>query len=163
MRRAHQHIVRSGVPSIRLELSSCLPFEQKDVGRRMSLTSEHEKMLATEMTGWLTTVHGDQPQSSPVGYLWSAGSLWIRSEPQQLKVRNISQHPLASFHLDQRGRHVVSLECRAVRVEQFPASVRASYGEKYEAAAAAAGSSLDEQEARFSACLRLDPTRIRSW
>ena len=129
----------------------------------MSLTSEHQEMLTTEMIGWLTTVHGDQPQSSPVGYVWSDGSIWIRSEPRQSKVRNIADHPAASFHLDQRGRRVVSMECRATRVEQFPAAVRARYNEKYEAAAAAAGSSLDEQESRFSACLRLDPTRVRSW
>ena len=129
----------------------------------MPLAAEHEEMLATEMVGWLTTVNDGQPQSSPVGYLWSEGSIWIRSEPGQFKVRNIARHPSASFHLDQCGRRVVSMECQATRVEQFPAAVRTAYLGKYEAVAAAFGSTPAEREAQFSACLRLDPTRIRSW
>lgn len=129
----------------------------------MSLTPEHEQMLTTDMFGWLTTVREDQPQSSPVGYLWSDGALWIRSEPTQFKVRNIAQNPLVSFHLDQRGRRVVSMECRAVCVDHFPDHVRAQYNEKYEATAAAMDSTTDELEAKFSACMQLDPTRVRTW
>jgi PPOX class probable F420-dependent enzyme len=115
------------------------------------------------MIGWLTTVHEGQPQSSPIGYLWSAGSLWLRSEPGQGKVRNIARQPLVSFHLDQRGRRVVSMECHATRVERFPDRVQADFVSKYEATVAAFGSTQAEREAQFSACLRLDPTRIRSW
>jgi PPOX class probable F420-dependent enzyme len=129
----------------------------------MSLTSEHEKMLTTEVLGWLTTVNGDQPQSSPVGYLWSDGALWVRSEPTQWKVRNVAGNPLVSFHLDQRDRRVVSMECRAARVDRFPDDVRAQYNEKYEATAAAMGSTVEALEAKFSACLHLDPMRVRAW
>ena len=80
-----------------------------------------------------------------------------------MKVRNISGRPKVSFHLDQRGGRVVSMECQATRVDGFPADVRTGYNAKYELAAASLGSSLEQQEAQFSACLRLDPTRIRSW
>ena len=127
------------------------------------LTAEPEQMLATAMIGWLTTVYRGQPQSSPVGFLWADDAVWLGSEPGKPKVRNIANEPLVAFHLDQSGRRVVTMECRAEVIDDLPGAAAAEYRRKYEAMSEMAGRSLEELEAQFSVCLRLAPTRVRSW
>ena len=80
----------------------------------------------------------------------------------QRKIRDIAGNPLVSFHLDQRERRVVPMECRTALVDRFPDRIREQYDEKYEVTAAA-DSTVDELEAKFSACPHLDPTRVRAW
>ena len=54
--------------------------------------------LAGEGVGWLTTVGAEgQPQSSPVWFIWDGASLWLRSQAQAGKVRNIRPTPKWPF------------------------------------------------------------------
>ena len=71
------------------------------------------RRLADEGVGWLTTAGaGGQPQSSPVWFVWDGASLWLRSQAQAGKVRNIKANPRVAFHLadDGNGGDIITIE-----------------------------------------------------
>jgi PPOX class probable F420-dependent enzyme len=82
------------------------------------LDDRAQARLETDLNGWLTTVRADgQPQSSLVWFLWDDGVIWIRSQVQTPKVRNLGNAGPVAFNLNSNdvGGDVVTLEGRASR------------------------------------------------
>ena len=116
--------------------------------------------LAAADIGWLTTVSADgRPQSSPVWFVHDDGDIWVASEPEAAKVANVAARPAASFHLEGAapGDLVVTLEGHAGLADAMPAS----YAAKYEDGCRRIGTTAERYLARFSAVVRITPTRWR--
>jgi PPOX class probable F420-dependent enzyme len=124
------------------------------------------RRLTDEPIGWLTTVSaGDQPQSSPVWFVWDGASLWLRSRPEAAKVRNIASNQHVAFHLadDGHGGDIVTIEGLA-SLEQEPDELLAAYLAKYDdAIRTALQTSPDQLAAEYSSTIRITPTRTRAW
>jgi PPOX class probable F420-dependent enzyme len=122
--------------------------------------------LAGEAVAWLTTAGADgQPQSSPVWFLWDGASLWLRSQAQAGKVRNIEANPRVAFHLadDGHGGNIITIEGTA-SLESEPPEVLAAYLAKYdEAIRIALQMSHEQLAADYPATIRITPTRTRAW
>ncbi len=122
--------------------------------------------LAGESVAWLTTAGADgQPQSSPVWFLWDGASLWLRSQPQAGKVRNIKANPQVAFHLadDGHGGNIITIEGTA-SLESAPNDVVETYLAKYdEAIRTALQTSPEQLAADYSTTVRITPTRTRVW
>jgi len=91
--------------------------------------------LETELMGWLTTVNpDDQPQSSPIWFLWQRGEVLVYSHIRAPRNANIEANPLVSFNLDTAsdGDDFVTMEGET-RVDQTvpPSSANPAYLAKY--------------------------------
>jgi PPOX class probable F420-dependent enzyme len=123
-----------------------------------------ERLAGAEVL-WLTTVSAvGQPQSSPVWFVWLDGDFHVASEPTAAKVANVAAHPQVSVHLDGAGTGelVVTVEGSAALGEGL-GPAEPAYREKYAAGFARLGTTADEYLARFSAGLRITPSRWRSF
>ncbi len=83
--------------------------------------------LAGEGVAWLTTAGADgQPQSSPIWFIWDGASLWLRSQAEAGKVRNITANPRVAFHLadDGYGGNIITIEGTATLEAEPPSSSR---------------------------------------
>jgi PPOX class probable F420-dependent enzyme len=123
--------------------------------------------LADEAVAWLTTVGADgQPQSSPIWFIWDGASLWLRSQAQAGKVRNIGANPRVAFHLadDGQGGEILSIEGTASLESELPPQLFASYLDKYDEAIRTALQTTPEQLAvDYPTTIRITPTRTRAW
>ena len=75
--------------------------------------AEPSKRLTDEGIAWLTTAGADgQPQSSPVWFIWDGASMWLRSQANAGKVRNIRANPSVAVHLadDGHGGNILTIE-----------------------------------------------------
>ena len=124
------------------------------------------RRLGEESIGWLTTVsRSGQPQSSPVWFIWDGASLWLRSQAQAGKVRNVEANERVAFHLadDGHGGQIVTIEGLA-SVEPEPPALLDAYLAKYDAAIRGALQTTPEQlAADFPTTIRITPTRTRAW
>ncbi len=124
-----------------------------------------EERLRTENIAWITTVTLDeQPQSSPVWFLWDAAEFLVYAQPHSWKVRNIRAHPKVSLHLnsDDQGGQVVTFEGDARITEaQPPAHEVAAYLAKYRDGIADLGWTPEQMAAEYSVALSITPTRVR--
>jgi PPOX class probable F420-dependent enzyme len=124
-----------------------------------------EDRLRTEIIAWITTVTEDeQPQSSPVWFLWDEGEFLVYAQPHSRKVRNIRARPKVSLHLnsDEEGGRVVTFEASAGIIEGQPlAHEVAAYLAKYRDAIAGLGWTPEQMAGEYSTALRLTPTRVR--
>lgn len=122
--------------------------------------------LNDEPVAWLTTAGADgQPQSSPVWFVWDGSSLWLRSQAQAGKVRNIEANPRVALHLadDGHGGNIVTIEGRA-SFEDAPQELLATYLSKYDDAIRHALNTTPEQLATdYPTTIRIRPTRARVW
>ncbi len=69
--------------------------------------------LATERTGWITTVGpAGQLQSSAIWFLWADGELLVYSHRRARRNADLAARPNVSFHLDTRadGDEYVTME-----------------------------------------------------
>jgi PPOX class probable F420-dependent enzyme len=117
--------------------------------------------LAQGEVAWLTTVAGDgAPQSSPVWFVWHDGAFHVASEQHAAKIRNIAGNPMVALHLDGAGAGelVVTVEGAAALTAGVPGP---AYAEKYARGFARLGTDAPSYLARFSAGLRVEPTRWR--
>jgi PPOX class probable F420-dependent enzyme len=124
-----------------------------------------EERLRTEYIAWITTVTpGEQPQSSPVWFLWDEGEFLVYAQPHSWKVRNIRGHPKVSLHLnsdDESGR-VVTFEGFARISEGEPLAHQvAAYLAKYRMGIADIGMTPEQLAVEYSTALRITPTRVR--
>jgi PPOX class probable F420-dependent enzyme len=124
-----------------------------------------EERLRTENIAWITTVAPDeQPQSSPVWFLWDATEFLVYAQPHSWKLRNIRAHPKVSLHLnsDDQGGRVVTFEGDARITEGQPlAHEVAAYRAKYRDAIADLGWTPEQMAAEYSVALSIIPTRVR--
>ncbi len=122
--------------------------------------------LTGENVGWLTTAGVDgQPQSSPVWFIWDGASLWLRSQAQAGKVRNINANPRVAFHLadDGYGGDIITIEGTA-SFEVEPPELLEAYLAKYdEAIRSALQTSPEQLAADYPTTIRVTPTRTRAW
>jgi len=122
--------------------------------------------LAGEAIAWLTTASADgQPQSSPVWFIWDGASLWLRSQAQAGKVRNIEANPRVALHLadDGHGGNIITIEGTA-SLESAPSELLESIDAKYgEAIRTGLQTSLEQLAADYPITIRVTPTRTRAW
>ena len=74
------------------------------------------RRLETELMGWVTTVGpDDQPQSSPIWFLWRDGEVVVYSHIRAPRNANVEANPRVSFNLntDPDGEEVVTMEGEA--------------------------------------------------
>lgn len=125
------------------------------------------RRLAGESVAWLTTAGADgQPQSSPVWFIWDGASLWLRSQAQAGKIRNIKANPRAAFHLadDGYGGNIVTIEGTASLESDLPPELLEAYLAKYEEPIRTALQTTPEQlAADYPVTIRITPTRTRAW
>lgn len=123
--------------------------------------------LRSDVVGWLTTVTpGDQPQSSPVWFLWEDGEILIMSLATKPRVANIRANPRVSFNLNStpEGGEVVTIEGEARVVDEpLPAATLAAYWAKYDAHLAEEGWSREQFRADYPVIVRIHPTHARVW
>ena len=123
--------------------------------------------LAGEGVGWLTTVSADgQPQSSPVWFIWDGASLWLRSQAQAGKVRNIKVNPRVALHLadDGHGGNIITIEGAASLEAELPERLLEAYFVKYgEAIRTALQTTPEQLAADYPITIRISPTRTRAW
>ena len=123
--------------------------------------------LADEGVGWLTTAGaGGQPQSSPVWFMWDGASLWLRSQADAGKVRNINANPRVAFHLadDGQGGNIITIEGTASLEAEAPGQLLDAYFAKYGEAIRTALQTTPEQLAvDYPITIRITPTRTRVW
>ena len=122
--------------------------------------------LAGESVAWLTTAGADgQPQSSPIWFIWDGASVWLRSQAQAGKVRNIEANPRVAFHLadDGYGGNIITIEGTA-SLETEPPELFEAYLAKYDEAIRTALQTTPEQLAvDYPTTIRITPTRTRAW
>ena len=125
------------------------------------------RRLAGEGIGWLTTVSADgQPQSSPVWFIWDGASLWLRSQAQAGKVRNVEVNPRVAVHLadDGHGGNIITIEGAASLEAELPEQLIEAYFVKYgEAIRTALRTTPEQLAADYPITIRITPTRTRAW
>jgi PPOX class probable F420-dependent enzyme len=123
--------------------------------------------LAGEGIGWLTTAGANgQPQSSPVWFLWDGTSLWLRSQAQAGKVRNIKANPRVAFHLadDGQGGNILTIEGAASLEAELPEQLLDAYLAKYgEAIRTGLQTTPEQLAADYPITIRIAPSRTRAW
>jgi uncharacterized pyridoxamine 5'-phosphate oxidase family protein len=92
-----------------------------------------ESRLLTERNIWLATVRvNGRPHLVPIWFVWVRGLIYICTQEDSVKVRNLSANPRASFSLQDGDKPVVG-EGEVRRVEQpFPEDVLAIFKQKYD-------------------------------
>ena len=124
------------------------------------------RRLSGESVAWLTTAGSDgQPQSSPIWFVWDGASVWLRSQADAGKVRNIRANPRVAFHLadDGHGGDIVTIEGRA-SIEDVPQDLTEAYVSKYgDAIRDELKSSVEQIAAEYPTTIRITPTRARVW
>ena len=115
----------------------------------------------------LTTLRPNgTPQSSPVWFVAHDGALYLRSQPDAAKLRNIAAHPAVSFHLDSDGSggDIVTIEGTAEVLDVAPDAVLELYLSKYGTMMRERLATTPEHlTAQYSTTIRITPLRIRSW
>jgi PPOX class probable F420-dependent enzyme len=134
-----------------------------------------ERRFHDEVNVWLTTVRADgQPQTSPVGTVWDGETFLVLTDPGSPKARNLRGNPKVALHLDTEqdpeGGGVLTVEGTAtiqVPPGGAPAPLseaeRAAYLERHLDAIRGAGLTPEEAFLRYSAVIRVTPTRVRSY
>ncbi|HZI98574.1 MAG TPA: pyridoxamine 5'-phosphate oxidase family protein [Actinomycetales bacterium] len=103
--------------------------------------------------------------SSPVWFLWDAGTALVFSQPDTAKTRNLARNPSAGLHLnsDETGGHVVALEGTMAAGDEPDAETLARYLDKYRRGLGSLGMSDEQFRASYSVPLWFTPGRARVW
>jgi PPOX class probable F420-dependent enzyme len=123
--------------------------------------------LDREVMGWLTTITAQgRPQSSPVWFVVLGDEIYIQSQREAAKLRNIRANGKVSFHLDGDGAggDIVTIDADAEILDAPPPGLLDAYSEKYgrvirERARSTPEAMLDE----YPTTVRLIPRRVRAW
>ena len=139
----------------------------------MTLNLHHPKQdhvaarLGREEIVWLGTVRPDgRPHLVPVWFLWDGAAVYIYSQPEAQKVRNLAANPAVTLALQATpdGSDVAILEGVAETVDGAAApDVRAAYVAKYGAAIVGMDSTPDQMLGAYSTLLRVTPQRLLAW
>src|SRR5205823_4275211 len=117
---------------------------------------EGRARLESAEIGWITTVDAaDQPQSSPVWFVWDGEAIHVATRPASPKVRNVEANPRVAFHLEGAAPRdvVVSIEGTADVCDQL--DVIDAYVTKYAAGMDRIGVTPGDYFADFSLALRI--------
>ena len=97
------------------------------------MTTRNQR-LETEANVWFACVRPDgRPHLTPIWFVWVDGSIWLCTQTNAVKVRNIRANPNVSIALED-GNAPVTGEGRAMLHPQpdLPSAVRAAFIAKYE-------------------------------
>ena len=126
-----------------------------------------EERLHSAVVIWLTTISpDDQPQSTPVWFLWDGDSFLIYSKPASPKVPSIRANAKVSLHLNSNhvGDDAVIFEAAARLADDEPPADRVpAYVEKYAGEIAGLGWTNERFAGDYSQPIRVVPTRVRAW
>jgi PPOX class probable F420-dependent enzyme len=92
--------------------------------------------------------------------------LWLRSQAQAGKVRNIKANPRVAFHLadDGHGGNIITIEGAASLEAEPPEQLLEAYFAKYgEAIRTALQTTPEQLAADYPITIRITPTRTRAW
>ena len=99
-------------------------------------------------------------------FIWDGASLWLRSQAQAGKVRNIKSNPRVAFHLadDGQGGNIITIEGTASLDAEVPDQLLEAYFTKYgEAIRTALQTTPEQLAADYPITIRVTPTRTRAW
>ena len=125
------------------------------------------KHLADDQVVWLTTVRANgTPEPSPVWFLWDGEAIWIYSQDNVLKVRNIADRPRVSlnFNATENGGDVVIITGTAEikrdgpRAEHVP-----DYVSKYTGGFDSLNTSAAKFSDEYSVPIRVTPENLRGF
>ena len=125
------------------------------------------KHLAGDQVVWLTTVRASGlPEPSPVWFLWDGEAIWLYSQDNVLKVRNITDRPKVSlnFNATEHGGDVVIITGTAEikrdgpRAEHLP-----DYVSKYSGGFESINMSPAKFSDEYSTPIRITPTNLRGF
>jgi PPOX class probable F420-dependent enzyme len=140
---------------------------QSDPTDPLQLDAWGREHLEADIIGWLTTRAPDgRLQTSPISYLWEAGTILLYSQPATPKLRNIAADPNVAFALqsDPYGDHVLILEgVAAVDPDVLPSDRHAAYAAKYREPLAHWALDVAQTAQEFCVAVRITPTRARAW
>ncbi len=113
-----------------------------------------ERRLQTEQNLWLATVRRDDtPHLVPIWFVWVAGRIYLCTEADSVKVRNLVHNPQVSIALE-NGTQPVVMEGWAKLIELPPAAVIDEFQRKYD---------WDiETDSTYNQVIEIEPTKIRS-
>lgn len=129
---------------------------------------EHvDQRLRTEPIIWLGSVRPDgRPHLVPVWFLWDGAAIFIFSQPNAQKIRNLWANPHVTLALEaaNEGADIVILEGTATLLDARDGTViLPAYAAKYDARIAQMGWSLETMTAGYSMLIQVTPTRVIAW
>ena len=119
-------------------------------------TEELIARLEIQQNIWFSSVRpGGRPHLAPVWFVWHAGRLYISTEPQSVKSRNIRRNPRVALALED-GTHPLICEGTARPVEHpWPEALVAAFLRKYE---------WDiNKEVQYNQVIEVTPEKWLSW
>lgn len=123
--------------------------------------------LKTEYVVWLTTVDSKgSPQPRPVWFVWDGEAFTIYSRAQAKKVQHIARNPHVSLHFDggARGEDIqVFLGIAEIVENPVPTNENAAYSEKYGSGIIGLGMTGKSFAKEYAVCIRIKPSRLRSF
>ena len=120
----------------------------------MIFDPETERRLQTEQNLWLATVRPNgTPHLVPIWFVWVAGKIYLCTEADSVKVRNLRHNPQVSIALE-NGAQPVVMEGRAQLTGRPPAAVIDKFQRKYDWNI--------ETDSTYTQVIEIQPTKIRS-
>ena len=113
-----------------------------------------EQRLQSEANIWLATVRSDgRPHLVPIWFVWLKARIYICTEANSVKARNVLTNPNVAMALEDGGQPVV-IEGRARTIDRASPEVVAAFQHKYDW-----NISTDNQ---YTQVIEIEPRRIRS-
>lgn len=90
--------------------------------------------LASEMNVWLATVRPDgRPHLTPIWFVWVEERMWLCTQEQAVKARNVRSNPKVSVALENGSAPVTGEGIATIRrPAEVPPAVRDAFVDKYE-------------------------------
>jgi PPOX class probable F420-dependent enzyme len=129
------------------------------------ISRQTAQRLRRELVIWLTTVRPDgMPQPTPVWFLWDGDTFLIYSQPNALKLRNITHDSKVALNLntDEWGSQVVVITGE-VSLDQAapPANRNPAYMRKYRKGIAQIEMTPESMASAYSVAIRVKPIHVR--
>ncbi len=126
-----------------------------------------DQRLRSDSIIWFTTVRRDgRPHTVPVWFLWDGSTFLIRSQPDNLKIRNLRTNPNVTLALDgtDDGSDVIAVEGRAELLAEPASNLNVpAYFEKYGPALQDMGQTAESMAQSYSQPIRVTPTKFVAW
>lgn len=122
----------------------------------VELTPEMIAKLADQQNIWFSSVRPDgRPHLVPVWFVWHAGKIYIGTDPNSVKTKNVRRSPRVALALED-GSHPLICEGTARLVERpWDADLVAAFFQKYE---------WDlHKEAQYHQVIEITPERWLNW
>ena len=112
--------------------------------------------LRDEPNIWLATTRSDgRPHLVPIWFVFVDDRFYVCTTSRSVKVRNISEHPIASVALESGSHPMIAEGTARVVARPYPAAVAAEFERKFDW-------DLDS-EPEYDALIEVTPTRWMRW